>query len=82
MAAALTLSATTAEQQAFELGRKLLDALEADKAANPEADRKSFNVAQNIDLNRLRATYTITLPIVKTATSDGGFEVDAAEVLA
>lgn len=82
MAAAIALNATTAEQQAFELSSKLLDALNADKTANPDADRKSFNVSQNIDLNRLRATYTITLPIVKTATDDGGFEVDAEVVLA
>lgn len=82
MAASINLVATTAEQQAFELGSKLLELLNADKTANPQADRKSFNVAQNIDLNRLRATYTITLPIVKTATTDGGFEVDTEEVLA
>lgn len=81
MAAALTLNATTAEQQAFEMGSKLLEALNADKAANPGADLKGFNVAQNVDLNRLRATYTITIPITKTATPDGGFEVDAEEVL-
>lgn len=82
MAAALTLNATTAEQQAFELGSKLLDALNADKAANPDADRGAFNVSQNIDITRLRATYTIVLPITKTSTADGGFEVDATTVLA
>ena len=82
MAAPITLVSTTAEQQAFELGTKLLALLNADKVANPEADRKSFNVSQTIDLGRLRATYTIVLPLVKTDSDDGGFEIDTETVLA
>lgn len=82
MAAPITLVSTTAEQQAYELGSKLLAALEADKIANPDADRKAFNVSQSIDINRLRATFSIILPLSKTVDGDGSFEIDAEEVLA
>lgn len=82
MAAPIALVSISAEQQAYELATKLLAVLNADKLALPDADRKSFNVSQVIDLTRLRATFTIVLPLSKTDEPDGSFTIDAEEVLA
>ena len=82
MAAAITLSAATAEQQALELATKLAAVIEADRAANPNADLKGLNVSQSINLNTQRATFSIVVPLVKTNSADGGIEFDAETVLA
>jgi hypothetical protein len=82
MAAPLTLAATTAEQQAFELCTKLAQAIAAYTAANPAANLKSMRVTQAIDLNNSRATFSITLPLVQSQSTDGGIEFDADPVLA
>lgn len=81
MAAPIELVSTSAEQQAFELGTKLIALLNAHKEAYPEADRKTFNVSQTTDLNRLRMTISIVLPLLKTDAPDGSFEIDAEQVL-
>lgn len=82
MAAAITLNASTLEQQALELGVKLAAAIDADKVANPSADLKSLAVSKSINLNTNRATFTITLPLVQTNSGDGGIEFDAEAVMA
>lgn len=78
----ITLSATTAEQQLFEICTRFVKVAAAYKAANPEADLKSLNVTQALDLNRARATFSIVLPLVQTDTADGGIEFDAESVMA
>ena len=82
MAAAITLNATTLEQQALELGNKLSAAIEAYKVANPTADLKSLGVSRSINLNTNRATFSITLPLTQTDSADGGIEFDAEAVMA
>lgn len=81
MATAFTLAATTAEQQVFELSKKLSDALSAYKVTNPSADLKGFSVSRNIDTNRSRATISIVLPLSQLTSADGGLEIDTEEVL-
>ena len=82
MAAAITLSATTAEQQALELSSKLAAVIAEDRAANPNTDIKGMSVSQSVNLNTQRATFTIVIPLVKTHSADGGIEFDAETVLA
>lgn len=82
MAAAITLNAATAEQQALELSSKLAAAIAADVVANPTANRKGLSVSQSINLNTQRATFSIVIPLTKTDSADGGIEFDAEAVLA
>ncbi|MEM9092240.1 MAG: hypothetical protein AAGC93_26350 [Cyanobacteria bacterium P01_F01_bin.53] len=82
MAAAITLSAATAEQQALEFATKLASAIATDKVANPSADLKGLNVSQNINLSTQRATFSIVVPLVQSASADGGIEFDAETVMA
>ncbi|MFG6099057.1 hypothetical protein SPB21_27675 [Leptothoe sp. ISB3NOV94-8A] len=81
MAAAITTVSTTNEQQLLETARKSKDAIEAFAAANPEADLSGLSVTERIDLPNGRITYTIVVPVVETNDADGGFSIDANEVM-
>ncbi len=81
MAASITLSSTTAEQQALELPSKLSEAIATYRLANPTTDLKGFSVSKSVNLNTNRATFSIVVPLTVTNSSDGGLEFDAAEVL-
>jgi hypothetical protein len=82
MAAPLTLAATTAEQQAFELCNKLSTAIAAYTTANPTANLKGMRVTKSLDVNNNRATFSIVVPLIQVGTLDGGLELDADAVLA
>ena len=81
MAAAITTVSTTAEQQILETARKLADEIESYTAANPEADLKGLSITERVDLPNGRITYTCVVPVTETNDSDGGFSVDADEVM-
>ena len=81
MAAAITLNAATAEQQALELGSKLSQIIADYKAANPNADLQGLSVTRSINLGTRRATFNFTVPLAETNSPDGGVEFDAQEVM-
>ena len=81
MAAAITTVSTTAEQQILETARKLADAIEAYVAANSETDLKGLSVTERLDLPNGRITYTCVVPVIETNDTDGGFSIDADEVM-
>jgi hypothetical protein len=83
MAAPLTLVASTAEQQTFEICNKLAVAITAYQTANPSADLKGMRVTRSLDVANSRATFSIVLPLTQiVGVTDGGLELDAEAVLA
>ncbi len=81
MAAPITLTAATAEQQSFELCNKLFAAITAYQTANPTANLKGFRVTRALDINNSRATFSIVVPLTAAGTTDGGLDLDAEAVL-
>lgn len=81
MAAAISTSATTAEQQVFETLTRVRKIIAAYSAANPEADLQGLVISPQIDSVNNFATFTVTMPLTQSEDSDGGISFDATEVL-
>ncbi|MGB3787815.1 MAG: hypothetical protein WA949_07380 [Phormidesmis sp.] len=81
MAAAITLASTTQEQQIIELLNKSRAVIDAYIAANPEVDLKGLSVNADLDITGKVMSFTALIPVTLTEDPDGGFSVDAQELL-
>lgn len=81
MAVPKILSATTLEQQIVELNRKAADERNAYALANPLAPLEGFTITQTFNLAAKTMSFAITVPVTVVGDIDGGFSVDAKEVM-
>lgn len=81
MAASVTLASTTLEGQLLELNRKASIFRRQFAEANPSVSLEGMVVTENLSLSANTMSFTITVPVVITQTTDGGFEVDARSVM-
>lgn len=81
MAAPLTTTATTLEQQILETLMRSRAAIAAYAAANPTADLEGLGIFPQIDVVNNQATFTVTIPLAYSGDTDGGFSFDAVEVI-
>lgn len=81
MAAPITLVSTTVEQQACEMALKFSQLLNDFKGKAPQADTKSLAASFSADMRKLSATVTLTIPIVKSPTDNGGLSISAEELI-
>jgi hypothetical protein len=77
MADSLTLAATTAEQQAFELLFRLRNEVAEFQAAKPSTDLNGFEITTRLDIRQNQAIFSITLPLIQSNTIGGGLAFDA-----
>lgn len=81
MASALTLSATTLEQQAFEIATRLRQDIADYVAANPANDIQGLSTTVTLNVAANVATVNMVLPLSQAEDTDGGISFDATEVL-
>jgi hypothetical protein len=81
MAAALTTTSTSQEQQVLEILTRTRKDVSDYILANPTADLQGFSVSNQIDLANNQATFVVVMPINISEDADGGISIDATEVL-